>query len=94
MNKEEMLMQLNDLLYNFKNCKKVDSTKDDVQALEYAIKEIERTAQEVPVQEQSVITIDMDKSFVAEVNEKLMSITSELNELLEQTPKVVTSQSF
>jgi Na+/phosphate symporter len=41
MNKEKALMQLKDLLYNFKNYKKVDSTKDDVQALEYAIKEIE-----------------------------------------------------
>jgi hypothetical protein len=51
------------------------------------------TAQEVPVQEQSVITIDMDESFVIEVNEKLMSITSELNELLELMPKVVTYQN-
>jgi hypothetical protein len=51
------------------------------------------TAQEVPVQEQSVITIDMDESFVMEVNEKLMSITSELNELLELMPKVVTYQN-
>lgn len=51
------------------------------------------TAQEVPVQEQSVITINMDESFVNEVNEKLMSITSDLNELLEQAPKVVTYQN-
>lgn len=41
MKREDVLMQLKDLLYNFKNYKKVDSTKDDVQALEYAIKEIE-----------------------------------------------------
>ena len=65
-----------------------------VGALEVAILELERTAQEVPVQEQSVITIDMNESFVTSVNEKLTSIILELNELLEQTTKVVTSQSF
>jgi len=41
MKREEVLVQLKDLLYNFKNYKEVDSTKDDVQALEYAIKELE-----------------------------------------------------
>jgi len=41
MKRDQVLTQLNDLLYNFKNYKKVDSTKDDVHALEYAIKEIE-----------------------------------------------------
>jgi len=41
MKRDQVLTQLNDLLYNFKNYKKVDSTKDDVHALEYAIKELE-----------------------------------------------------
>ena len=43
-------MQLKDLLYSFKNFEEVETTEEDVQALEYAIKEL--TAQEVPVQEQ------------------------------------------
>lgn len=52
MNKEKALMQLKDLLFNFENFEEVETTEDDVQALEYAIKELERTAQEIPVQEQ------------------------------------------
>ncbi len=36
----------------------------DIQALEYAIKELERTAQEVPVQEQLVSNIDITADFV------------------------------
>lgn len=54
MNKEKTLMQLKDLLYNFENFESVETTEDDVQALKHAIDELERTAQEVPVQEQYV----------------------------------------
>lgn len=54
MDKEKTLMQLKDLLYNFENFESVETTEDDVQALKYAIKELERTAQEVPVQDQYV----------------------------------------
>lgn len=57
MNKEKTLMQLKDLLYNFENFESVETTEDDVQALRYAILELERTAQEVPVQEQSESSI-------------------------------------
>ena len=53
MDKEKALIQLKDLLYNFENFESVETTEDDVQALKYAINELERTAQEVPVQEQS-----------------------------------------
>lgn len=53
-NKEKALMQLKDLLYNFENFQSVETTEDDVQALKYAINELERTAQEVPIQEQYV----------------------------------------
>lgn len=58
MDKEKALIQLKDLLYNFENFESVETTEDDVQALKYAIYELERTAQEVPVQEQS---FDKDK---------------------------------
>ena len=50
--REKALLQLKDLLYSFKNFEEVETTEEDVQALEYAIKEL--TAQEVPVQEQSI----------------------------------------
>lgn len=41
MNKEKLLMQLRDLHYNLKNFESVESTEDDVQALEIVIKELE-----------------------------------------------------
>lgn len=53
-------------------------------------KEIERTAQEVPVQEQYVAYINLDENFTKEVIEKI----SELNKLLNQGPKVTTSQKI
>lgn len=53
MNRQEVIRQLIDLHYNFRNYCEVEATEEDVQALEYAINELERTAQEVPVQEQS-----------------------------------------
>lgn len=54
MNKEEVLIQLRDLHYNLKDFESVESTENDVQAVEYAIKKLERTAREVPVQEQFI----------------------------------------
>ena len=53
MDREKALMQLKDLLYNFENFEEVEITEEDVQALKYVIRELERTAPEVPVQEQS-----------------------------------------
>lgn len=41
MDKEQVLMQLRDLYYNLKNFESVESTEDDVQALEIAIRELE-----------------------------------------------------
>lgn len=41
MDKEQVLMQLRDLHYNLKNFESVESTEDDVQALEIVIKELE-----------------------------------------------------
>lgn len=66
MNKEKALIQLKDLLYNFENFESVETTEDDVQALKYAIKELERTAQEVPVQEQYV-TLKIDTKEIAKI---------------------------
>lgn len=41
MTKEKLLMQLRDLHYNLKNFESVESTEDDIQALEIVIKELE-----------------------------------------------------
>lgn len=66
MNREEALIQLEDLLYNFKNYIEVETTEEDVKALEFAIKELKRTAPEVPVQEQYV-TLKIDSKEIAKV---------------------------
>lgn len=52
MNRKEIIGQLEDLLYNFKNFESIETTDDDVVALEFAINELKGTAQEVAVQEQ------------------------------------------
>lgn len=49
MNRESAVKILKDMLGDYKD----NNLSKDKEALEYAIKEIERTAQEVPVQEQS-----------------------------------------
>lgn len=66
MNRKEIIGQLEDLLYNFKNFESVETTDDDVVALEFAIDELKGTAQEVPVQEQSVelINTNINKDYV------------------------------
>lgn len=51
MERKEVIEQLKDLKEHC-GCFEGEILKDDVQALDYAIKELERTAQEVPVQEQ------------------------------------------
>lgn len=56
MNIKEIIGQLEELLYNFKNFESIETTDDDVVALEFAVDELKRTAQEVPVQEQFYIT--------------------------------------
>lgn len=40
MNKKEIITQLEDLKYNCENYRDMETTKEDVQALEYAIKEL------------------------------------------------------
>ncbi|MBS5986011.1 hypothetical protein [Clostridium sp.] len=52
MNKEKALTQLKDLLYSFENFEEVETKSEDVQALKYAVDELEKTAPEVEVQEQ------------------------------------------
>ena len=66
MNKEA-LIQLKFLLFKFKNFEVVETAGEDVQALEYAINELERTAQEVPVQEQSSEGIEKLAEEIAKV---------------------------
>ncbi|WP_300381506.1 hypothetical protein [Clostridium sp.] len=51
--------------------------EDDVQALEYAINELERTAQEVPVQEQSI------KEILSEISILLITASSITRKVLE-----------
>lgn len=48
MNRESTIKILKDMLGDYKD----NNLSKDKEALEYAIKELERTAQEVPVQEQ------------------------------------------
>ena len=78
---EKALMQLKDLLYSFKNFEEVETTEEDVQALEYAIKEL--TAQEVPVQEQYV-TLKIDSKEIAKV------VLDELRKQQKQSNIIIT----
>lgn len=52
MNKEKALTQLKDLLYSFENFEEIETKNEDVQALKYAVDQLEKTAPEVKVQEQ------------------------------------------
>lgn len=62
--KKEVIEQLRSLKAHCESMKESrEEWGEDVQALEYAIKELERTAQEVPVQEQ-----------LCEINKKVDSI--------------------
>ena len=78
---EKALMKLKDLLYSFKNFEEVETTEEDVQALEYAIKEL--TAQEVPVQEQYV-TLKIDSKEIAKV------VLDELRKQQKQSNIIIT----
>lgn len=53
MNKKEALNQLKSLHYLLEHFQEIESKEEGVKALKYAINELERTAQEGPVQEQS-----------------------------------------
>lgn len=75
MNRKEIIGQLEDLLYNFKNFESVETTADDVVALEFAINELKGTAQEVPVQEQSIVI--KDNCATIELSEKGFSIAEQ-----------------
>lgn len=50
MKRKEIIGQLEELLYNFKNFESIETTEDDVVALEFAINELQGAAQEVSVQ--------------------------------------------
>lgn len=52
--REEAVKRLKDIVFGLEDHTEYEEIKKDVQALKYAIKELERTAQEVPVQEQLV----------------------------------------
>lgn len=101
--KKEVIEQLRSLKAHCESMKESgEEWEKDVQALEYAIKELERTAQvvsvqelertaqEVPVQEQSTIYVNLDENFVKEV---IISI-SKLNRLLNQKNATTTYQKI
>ena len=52
MNKKEALNRLKSLHYDMEHFQEIESKEEDVKALEYAINELEITAQKVAVQEQ------------------------------------------
>ena len=66
MNKKEALNQLKSLHYLLEHFQEIESKEEDVKALEYAINELERTAQEVPVQEHYV-TLKIDSKEIDKV---------------------------
>ena len=70
MNRQEAIRQLIDLHYKFRNYCEVETTEADVQVLEYAINELERTAQEVPVQEQPKTLEFINKEFDINLSQK------------------------
>lgn len=82
MKREEAIIKLKDLLYNFKEFTSIETMEEDVQALEYAIKELERTAQEVPVQEQYV-TLKIDSTEIARV------VIDEINRQQKQSHRIL-----
>lgn len=82
MKREEAIIKLKDLLYNFKEFTSIETMEEDVQALEYAIKELERTVQEVPVQEQYV-TLKIDSTEIARV------VIDEINRQQKQSHRIL-----
>lgn len=71
MNRKEIIGQLEELLYNFKNFESVETTDDDVVALEFAINELKGTAQEVLVQEQSEFVPEDSNGMHYAIKEKM-----------------------
>ncbi len=66
--KKEVIEQLESLRAHCESMKESgEEWEKDVQALDIAIKELERTAQEVPVQEQSMSNIGITADFVKRV---------------------------
>ena len=75
MNKKEALNQLKSLHYDLEHFQEIESKEEDVKALEYAINELEKTAQEVPVQEQLILNINgfKIKEITSEVVQKFLN---------------------
>jgi uncharacterized protein YqgV (UPF0045/DUF77 family) len=80
MNKTEVIEQLKDLRAHCEYQATSGETifSDDMQALEYAINELERTAQEVPVQEQYIATIGFDDVMLKAKLERINQLKKEL----------------
>ena len=74
MNKKEALNQLKSLHYDMEHFQEIESKEEGVIALEYAINELEKTAQEVPVQEQYVTqkidSKEIDKVVIDEIRKQ------------------------
>ncbi|ASY52795.1 hypothetical protein JJB75_13875 [Clostridium perfringens] len=66
MNRKEIIGQLEDLLYNFKNFESVETTDDDVVALEFAIDELSKNSSEYKLSKE-VFTLNDSKLGVLKV---------------------------
>ena len=91
MSNKEVINQLESLKAHCESMRESgEEWEKDVRALEYAIRELERTAQEVPVQEQSTIYVNLDEDFTKEI----VATISKLNKLLNQECITTTYQNF
>ena len=90
MNREQALERAIELKKHSEEFESVTWMDSDTEFFEYVIKELERTAQEVPVQEQSTIYVNLDEDFSKEVIETI----SKLKQLLNQECKTTTYQKI
>lgn len=77
MNREEALQRAIELKGHSQEFESVSFIDDDTEFFEYVIKELERTAPEVPVQEQSI------KDILSEVSTLLITASSITRKALE-----------
>ena len=90
MNREEALERAIELKEHSAKFESVSFLESDTEFFDYVIKELERTAPEVPVQEQSTIYVNLDEDFTKEI----VATISKLNKLLNQECITTTYQNF
>ena len=90
MNRDEALEIARELKECSEEYESITVLEHDTEFFDYVIKELERTAQEVPVQEQSTIYVNLDEDFTKEI----VATISKLNKLLNQECITTTYQNF